>query len=129
MNPGSFSARDVIARIARMCAERGAKLVVDEVYGDYAAAGGRPGTASQLSPNIIAISSLTKIYGLSTLRCGWIIASDELLGLKGAVSSRRPKADKSPAQLRLESATHGLTDAQLRLLYRLAESFHPSAGE
>ena len=79
-NPSGMMLRpDVIARIARMCAERGAKLVVDEVYGDYAADAGRPGTASQLSPNIIAISSLTKIYGLSTLRCGWIIASDELL--------------------------------------------------
>ncbi len=79
-NPSGMMLRpDVIARIARMTAERGAKLVVDEVYGDYAAGAGRPGTASQLSPNIIAISSLTKIYGLSTLRCGWIIASDELL--------------------------------------------------
>ena len=79
-NPSGMLLRpEAIARIARMAAERGIKLVVDEVYGDYAAAGGRPLSAAHLSPNIIAVSSLTKIYGLSTLRCGWIIAADELI--------------------------------------------------
>jgi transcriptional regulator with XRE-family HTH domain len=73
----------------------------------------------QMFPSVPTLRRLCEVLG---------IASDELLGLKGAVGSRR-KADKSPALLRLESATHGLTDAQLRLLYRLAESFHPSAGE
>jgi len=79
-NPSGMLLRpEAIARIARIAAERGAKLVVDEVYGDYAAPEARPVSAAHLSPNIIAVSSLTKIYGLSTLRCGWIIAADELI--------------------------------------------------
>lgn len=79
-NPSGMLLRpDVIARVARTAAERGVKLLVDEVYGDYAAGAGRPATAAHLSPNIIAVSSLTKIYGLSTLRCGWIIAADDNL--------------------------------------------------
>ena len=79
-NPSGMLLRpDVIARIARTAADRGVRVVVDEVYGDYAADGARPKTAAQLSPNIIAVSSLTKIYGLSTLRCGWIIAEEETL--------------------------------------------------
>jgi aspartate/methionine/tyrosine aminotransferase len=79
-NPSGMMLRpDVIARIARMAAERGVHLVVDEVYGDYAGGGVRPSTAAHLSPNIVAVSSLTKIYGLSTLRCGWIIADEALL--------------------------------------------------
>ncbi|MGZ8345659.1 MAG: pyridoxal phosphate-dependent aminotransferase, partial [Allosphingosinicella sp.] len=79
-NPsGMLLKPDVIARLARMAEARGVRLVVDEVYGDYASRGARPGSAAHLSPNVIAVSSLTKIYGLSTLRCGWIIASPENL--------------------------------------------------
>lgn len=79
-NPsGMLLKPDVIARIARIAAQRGIRLVVDEVYGEYASTRARPGSAAHLSDNIIAVSSLTKIYGLSTLRCGWIIASTEHL--------------------------------------------------
>jgi len=88
-NPSGMLLRpDVIARIARVAAERGAKLVVDEVYGDYASRKARPGSATHLSPNVIAVNSLTKIYGLSTLRCGWIIASDENLAAIRHVSDQ-----------------------------------------
>jgi aspartate/methionine/tyrosine aminotransferase len=58
---------------------RGVKLIVDEVYGDYADCDARPGSAVRLSPDFIGISSLTKIYGLSTLRCGWVVADPEAL--------------------------------------------------
>ena len=68
-----------IARIAEIAARAGAHLVVDEVYGDYADRDARAGSAVHLSPNIIAVNSLTKIYGLSSLRCGWIIAAPRLL--------------------------------------------------
>jgi aspartate/methionine/tyrosine aminotransferase len=79
-NPsGMLLKPDVIARVARIAADRGAHLVVDEVYGDYASKAARPGSAALLSPNIIAVSSLTKIFGLSTLRCGWVIAAEPLL--------------------------------------------------
>jgi aspartate/methionine/tyrosine aminotransferase len=79
-NPsGMMLPAEMISRIGRMAEKRGVKLVVDEVYGDYAPPPVRIGSAAHLSPNIIAVSSLTKIYGLSTLRCGWVIASEELL--------------------------------------------------
>jgi aspartate/methionine/tyrosine aminotransferase len=50
-------------------------VVVDEVYGDYADAAVRPRAAAQISSRLISVNSLTKIYGLSTLRCGWIVAA------------------------------------------------------
>lgn len=79
-NPSGMVLRpEVVARIARTAAQHGARLVVDEVYGDYADRATRPGSAAHLSPNVIAVNSLTKIYGLSTLRCGWIIASEECM--------------------------------------------------
>ena len=54
-------------------------VVVDEVYRDYGPMASRQSISAKASPRLITISSLTKIYGLSTLRCGWIIASDEAL--------------------------------------------------
>jgi aspartate/methionine/tyrosine aminotransferase len=54
-------------------------LVVDEVYSDYVPETQRAPVAASLSPKAITVSSLTKIYGLSTVRCGWIIASGETL--------------------------------------------------
>lgn len=53
----------------------GPRVLVDEVYLD-AAPGER--TAALLGEAFICTSSLTKVYGLSGLRCGWILASPEL---------------------------------------------------
>jgi aspartate/methionine/tyrosine aminotransferase len=52
-------------------------VLVDEVYLD-AAFELAPVSAMRLGPEFIATNSLTKIYGLSGLRCGWILAEPEL---------------------------------------------------
>ena len=79
-NPsGMLLKPDVIARLARIARDSCAHIFDDEVYGDYATEAARPGSAALLSPNIIAVNSLTKIFGLSTLRCGWVIADEKLL--------------------------------------------------
>lgn len=67
-----YMALEALARVAE---RRNVLVIIDEVYGDYARAENRPCPASRLSPNFISISSLTKIFGLSTLRCGWIVGS------------------------------------------------------
>lgn len=64
-----------LAELAELAARAGAWLVVDEVYGDYADPATRPGPATRLSDAVISLSSLTKIYGLGVLRCGWIVGS------------------------------------------------------
>jgi aspartate/methionine/tyrosine aminotransferase len=79
-NPSGMLAGDMTLRaVARLAEQRGIKVIVDEVYGDYADDAARPHRAAQLSPSLISVSSLTKIYGLSTLRCGWIVAQPEVL--------------------------------------------------
>lgn len=66
--------------LAALAERRNFLLVVDEVYGDYAAKAGRPGPAAALSPAVLSLSSLTKIYGLGVLRCGWILGASEVVG-------------------------------------------------
>jgi aspartate/methionine/tyrosine aminotransferase len=51
-------------------------VLVDEVYLDSAAPPRR--SAVHLGPEFISTNSLTKVYGLSGLRCGWILAEAEL---------------------------------------------------
>ncbi len=53
----------------------GPRVLIDEVYLDAA-----PGQASAalLGDAFICTASLTKVYGLSGLRCGWILASPAL---------------------------------------------------
>lgn len=52
-----------------------ALLVVDEIYRDFIPETPKP--AYLISDRIISINSLTKVYGLSVLRCGWIFAAPE----------------------------------------------------
>jgi len=52
-------------------------IVIDEVYLDMVP--GRPKPAFLLYDNLITISSLTKVYGLGHLRCGWIFAKEKIL--------------------------------------------------
>ncbi|HKX56686.1 MAG TPA: pyridoxal phosphate-dependent aminotransferase, partial [Xanthomonadales bacterium] len=79
-NPSGMLTNDeVLLQVARMAERHDIKVIVDEVYGDYVGPKARPHSAAQLSPHLISVSSLTKIYGLSTLRCGWIVATPEVL--------------------------------------------------
>jgi aspartate/methionine/tyrosine aminotransferase len=52
-------------------------VLVDEVYLE-AMFESAPRSAVHLGPQFISTSSLTKGYGLSGLRCGWILAEPEL---------------------------------------------------
>jgi aspartate/methionine/tyrosine aminotransferase len=88
-NPsGTLTSDDTLKAVARVAERYNIKVIVDEVYGDYVDATARPHRAAQLSPNLISVSSLTKIYGLSTLRCGWIVADPEVLAPVRALSDR-----------------------------------------
>jgi hypothetical protein len=64
----------LVGEIAR---SRSANVLVDEVYLD-ACFDPTARSAFHLGPNFIVTSSLTKAFGLSGLRCGWILASAPL---------------------------------------------------
>jgi aspartate/methionine/tyrosine aminotransferase len=71
-NPsGRWLSEDALLRLAEVAARRDAWLVVDEVYADFARRGG---DHLPSAPNLIRLNSLTKVFGLYGLRCGWIIA-------------------------------------------------------
>jgi aspartate/methionine/tyrosine aminotransferase len=57
--------------------ELGIQVLVDEVYLD-ALYEDAPPSAFHLGPQFVVTNSLTKMYGASGLRCGWILARPEL---------------------------------------------------
>lgn len=76
-NPTSaFADAATLVEIGRIAERNGARVLVDEVYLDAAFAEA-PRTAAQLGETFVATSSLTKIYGLSGIRCGWILAAPD----------------------------------------------------
>jgi hypothetical protein len=71
-----LAAEEELREIGRLAAQVGARVLIDEVYLDSAVPAGR--SAVHLGPEFISTNSLTKVYGLSGLRCGWILAEPEL---------------------------------------------------
>ncbi len=69
---------DTLRQAGEMAAQVGARVMVDEVYLETLF--DQPWRSSfHLGPNFVVTSSLTKAYGLSGIRCGWILARPELV--------------------------------------------------
>jgi aspartate/methionine/tyrosine aminotransferase len=76
-NPtGNLADAETLAALHRIAERNGAHVLIDEVYLDAAVPA--QSTAALLGERFVCTSSLTKCYGLSGLRCGWILAAPEL---------------------------------------------------
>lgn len=77
-NPtGALTNDETLRRIGEIARRVGARVLVDEVYLD-ARFERAPRSAFHLGEEFVTTNSLTKVYGLSGLRCGWILAEPEL---------------------------------------------------
>lgn len=82
-NPsGALMPADTLRRIGEMALRAGAHVLVDEVYLEMVFDDGAPysfALGEQIAPAeenpFIVTNSLTKVYGFSGLRCGWILAA------------------------------------------------------
>ena len=80
-NPtGVLAGSDALNDIGEIARANGAYVLLDEVYLDLAAAAAPPGvnvdhTFARRGDPFVCTNSLTKSYGLSGLRCGWILSS------------------------------------------------------
>src|SRR6266550_1984759 len=77
-NPsGALTDDDILAEVGEIARKVNARVLVDEVYVQMLFEE-PPRTAFHLGNKFVATSSLTKAFGLSGLRCGWIFAEAEL---------------------------------------------------
>src|SRR5581483_7183247 len=73
-NPsGAFADNAALAEVGEIARGVGARVLVDEVYLE-ALFEDAPRSAFHLGNNFLVTSSLTKAYGLSGIRCGWVLA-------------------------------------------------------
>jgi aspartate/methionine/tyrosine aminotransferase len=77
-NPTSaFIDENTLKRIRDVARSVGARVLVDEVYLETLF-DGAPRSAFHLGNEFVTTGSLTKAYGLSGLRCGWVVAEADL---------------------------------------------------
>jgi aspartate/methionine/tyrosine aminotransferase len=100
-----------VGELCRMAETAGAWVLVDEVYRDLWFESAPPSHV-HIGPNVLATGSLTKTYGLSGLRCGWILCGEPRIA-----SRLRRTFDLMDAGGSVPSATLAL--AALRQLPRL----------
>ena len=78
-NPsGAYADEATMRAVGEIAKDHGARVLVDEVYLEtfYER---RPGPAFHIGEHFLVTSSLTKAFGLSGLRCGWVLASPNLV--------------------------------------------------
>jgi aspartate/methionine/tyrosine aminotransferase len=76
-NPsGALTGEKELRALGQIARSHGARVLVDEVYLDSAVPPQQ--SAIHLGPEFVVTNSLTKVYGLSGLRCGWILAEPAL---------------------------------------------------
>jgi hypothetical protein len=68
---------ETLAQVGDLAAAVGAHVLVDEVYRDILFEDAEP-VAVHWGNHFITTSSLTKAYGLSGLRCGWVLCDPHL---------------------------------------------------
>jgi aspartate/methionine/tyrosine aminotransferase len=102
-NPsGVLASEAAFAGLEAIALQRGLRVLVDEVYADTVP-GTPPRPAALRSGVFVTTSSLTKAYGLASLRCGWAIASREnaaeIRRVRGLVDGSTPIPAERLAEL------------------------------
>ncbi len=78
-NPtGTLLAPGQLAELARLAAERGARLIVDEIYQGLVYEI-EPHTALALGDQLFVINSFSKYFGMTGWRLGWMVAPPEFV--------------------------------------------------
>src|ERR1017187_1205111 len=78
-NPsGAYADEATMRAVGEIAKSRGARVLVDEVYLETFY-GKRPRPAFHFGDQFLVTSSLTKGFGLSGVRCGWVLADQELV--------------------------------------------------
>ncbi|WP_420143725.1 aminotransferase class I/II-fold pyridoxal phosphate-dependent enzyme [Sphingobium sp.] len=78
-NPtGTIIPADELARIAQMCAERGIRIISDEIY--HGLSYDEPARSMlEFAPDAVIVNSFSKYYSMAGWRLGWIVVPPALI--------------------------------------------------
>lgn len=98
-NPsGAYADEATVRAVGGIAESHGARVLIDEVYLEEFY-GNRPRPAFHLGDHFLVTSSLTKAFGLSGLRCGWVLANPELAERTWRINDLYAATPVHPAEL------------------------------
>ena len=112
MYPESF-----IAEIVAFCEKKGIYLIMDDIYHKFIFDGKTPISAYKHttkdieSTKVITINGISKLYGMTGFRIGWVIASKELVGVMTNIQAQTTSCTSLILQAAAEGALTGLQSA------------------
>jgi hypothetical protein len=117
-NPSSvLTDNETLREIGALARSVGARVLVDEVYIDAMYEARQP-SAATLGEEFVVTSSLTKAFGLSGLRCGWILAAPD--------TAREMRRLNDLYGVIAPHVTEGLSVAAFQRLDELSARFAPA---
>lgn len=103
-NPtGSMTSRQQLADLVAWCADRGTRVVSDEIYhgltyAEPGAVDSRGTCAWELDRDAVVISSFSKYWGMTGWRLGWALVPDDLRDAVDALAGNLALCPPVPAQ-------------------------------
>jgi aspartate/methionine/tyrosine aminotransferase len=132
-NPsGALAPASTLREIGKLARKAGAYVLVDEVYREMLFEPD-PQSAFHIDPErFIVTNSLTKAYGLSGLRCGWVLAPPDLAKRMFRINDLHGATFAHPAELlsviafaklaQISAYMKSILDANRKLLHDLLRS-------
>ena len=99
-NPsGALTPEPTLREIGPMAKNVGARVIVDEVYLEMLWES-EPRSSFHIDPNtFVSTNSLTKAYGLSGIRCGWVLAPPEIVARIRHIHDLHAAGNAFPAEV------------------------------
>jgi aspartate aminotransferase len=125
-NPsGIVFSKDFIAQIVEFCEQRHIYLIMDDIYhrlvfdGNYASPAYRYTHKDLESSMIIVVNGISKLYGMTGFRIGWVVASRVLVEVMTNVQAQTTSCTSLVLQAAAEGALNGLQNVveSLRLTF------------
>lgn len=114
-NPsGAVFSEDLIADLVDFCERRGIYLIMDDIYHKLVFDGHRavPGYAYTEqdieTSHLIVINGVSKLYGMTGFRIGWVIANRKLVEVMTNVQAQTTSSPSSVSQAAAEGALTGM---------------------
>ncbi|MBP1657961.1 MAG: aspartate transaminase [Bacteroidetes bacterium] len=114
-NPsGAIYSADLIARLVEFCERKGIYLIMDDIYHKLVFEGKRPASAYTFTDKdientrVISINGISKLYGMTGFRIGWVIAPRKIVQVMTNVQAQTTSCTSVILQAAAEGALTGL---------------------
>lgn len=114
-NPsGVIYSEEFIAGVVELCERRGIFLILDDIYNKLVFDGKKPAIAYRYSKNdietthLIVVNGVSKLYGMTGFRIGWVVASRRLVEIMTNVQAQVTSCVSVILQAAAEGALTGV---------------------